>query len=160
MTWYQGPEGAGAPTGRFNHSANLVEGTKMYVFGGWNGKDYFNDLYILDLEVMAWFRPETSGPAPTPRQGHTSILIGNNLVVHGGFKIREEQLKTCGLNQGGHVAASYLTDLRVLDTDTLTWSRLRISGEPPEGRFGHTLNISGSEILLFGGWTLSSGSKG
>jgi host cell factor len=47
-----------------------------------------------------------------------------------------------------------------LDTDTFTWSRLRISGEPPEGRFGHTINISGSEILLFGGWTLNSGARG
>lgn len=159
MTWYQGPEGAGAPVGRFGHSANLVEGTKMFVFGGWNGKEYFNDLYILNLEVMAWFTPETSGPAPSPRHGHSSILIGNNLVVHGGFKLREDQLKNCGLSQGSGVAGSYLSDIRVLDTDTLIWSRLRISGEPPEGRFGHTINISGSEILMFGGWTLNSGAK-
>lgn len=103
MTWYQGPGGAGAPPARFNHSANIVGGTKMYVFGGWDGKNYFNDIYILDLEIMAWQRPETSGPAPTPRQGHASILIGNNLVVHGGFKLREAELKNCGLNQGSHV---------------------------------------------------------
>jgi host cell factor len=159
MTWYQGPEGAGAPVGRYGHTSNLVEGTKMFVFGGWNGKEYFNDLHVLDLEVMAWFRPETSGPEPSPRQGHSSILIGNNLVVHGGFKLKEDQLKTCGLNQGGTVAASYMSDIRVLDTDSFTWSRLRISGEPPEGRYGHTINISGSEILLFGGWTLNSGSR-
>ena len=150
MTWYQGPEGAGAPVGRFGHTANLINGTKMVVFGGWHGKQYFNDLHVLDLEVMAWNRPEASGPAPTPRQGHSSILIGNNLVVHGGFKLREDQLKTCGLNSGSQVSASYLPDIRVLDTDTFTWSRLRISGEPPEGRFNHTINISGSEILLFG----------
>ena len=67
MTWYQGPEGAGAPLGRYGHTTNLVEGTKMFVFGGWNGKEYYNDLYVLDLEVMAWFRPETSGPEPSPR---------------------------------------------------------------------------------------------
>ena len=103
MTWYQGPGGAGAPPARFNHSANIVGGTKMYVFGGWDGKNYFNDIYILDLEIMAWQRPETSGPAPTPRQGHASILIGNNLVIHGGFKLREAELKKCGLNQGSHV---------------------------------------------------------
>ena len=158
MTWYQGPDGAGAPTGRYGHTANLVEGTKMYIFGGWNGKDYFNDLYVLDLEVMAWFKPECSGPAPTPRQGHSSILIGNNLVIHGGFKMNTEQIKTCGLNMGSAVSSSYMSDIRVLDTDTYTWSRLRISGEPPEGRYGHSINISGSEILLFGGWTVTSGS--
>jgi Rab9 effector protein with kelch motifs len=68
-------------------------------------------------------------------------------------------MKTCGLNTGSVVSASYHSDIRVLDTDTFTWSRLRISGEPPEGRYGHTVNISGSEILLFGGWTLNSGTK-
>ena len=68
-------------------------------------------------------------------------------------------MKTCGLSQGSIVNASYLNDIRVLDTDTFTWSRLRISGEPPEARYGHTLNISGSEIIMFGGWTCTSGHK-
>lgn len=54
MTLYQGPSGAGSPPARFNHSANIVGGTKMFVFGGWDGKNYFNDVYVLDLEVMAW----------------------------------------------------------------------------------------------------------
>lgn len=62
----------------------------MFVFGGWNGKEYFNDLHILDLEIMAWSRPTTTGPAPSQRQGHSSILIGNNLVIHGGFKMKED----------------------------------------------------------------------
>ena len=31
------------------------------------GKDYYNDLHILDLEIMAWSRPNTSGPAPSQR---------------------------------------------------------------------------------------------
>ena len=46
MTWYQGPEGGGAPVARFDHSANLVGGTKMVIFGGWNGSDFFNDVHI------------------------------------------------------------------------------------------------------------------
>ena len=29
----------------------------MFVFGGWNGKDFYADLHILDLELMAWMRP-------------------------------------------------------------------------------------------------------
>ena len=98
MTWYQGPEGAGAPPSRYGHTANLVAGTKMFVLCGWNGKDYFDDLYVLDLELMAWSRPEVSGPNPTKRQGHSTVLIGDNLIVHGGFKLKDDQLKTCGLN--------------------------------------------------------------
>ena len=96
MTWYQGPEGGGAPSARFDHSANLVGGTKMIIFGGWNGNDFFNDVYVLDLEIMAWSKPAVSGPAPSPRKGHCSILIGTNLVVHGGFWFNEENMKKAG----------------------------------------------------------------
>ena len=131
----------------------------MYVLCGWNGKEYFDDLYILDLELMAWSCPEVSGPNPSKRQGHSTVLIGDNLIVHGGFKLKDDQLKTCGLNQGSVVKASYLDDIRVLNTDTFVWSRLRISGNPPDGRYGHTMNISGSEILMFGGWASNQGSK-
>jgi Rab9 effector protein with kelch motifs len=81
MTWYQGPQSGGAPLARYNHSATLVGGTRMFVFGGWNGKKYFDDLYFLDLEVMAWTRCDASGPAPSARQGHASVLIGHNLVI-------------------------------------------------------------------------------
>jgi len=69
----------------------------MFIFGGWNGNDFFNDVYVLDLEIMAWSKPNCTGPAPSPRKGHCSILIGTNLVVHGGFYFSDEKMK-----QNGH----------------------------------------------------------
>jgi Rab9 effector protein with kelch motifs len=47
----------------------------------------------------------------------------------------------------------------VLDTETFIWSRLRVSGSPPEHRFDHTMDISGSDIILFGGWSKTSGAR-
>ena len=47
----------------------------------------------------------------------------------------------------------------VLDTETFVWSRLRVLGTPPEHRYGHTMDVSGSDILLFGGWTKTSGAR-
>jgi len=47
----------------------------------------------------------------------------------------------------------------VLDTETFVWSRLRVSGSPPEHRFDHTMDISGPDIIMFGGWTKTSGNK-
>ena len=52
-----------------------------------------------------------------------------------------------------------MNDIRVLDTETFVWSRLRVSGAPPEHRYGHTMDVSGSDILLFGGWTKTSGAR-
>ena len=63
MTWYQGSGGEGAPSASFDHSANLVGGTKIIISGGWNGNDFFNDVYVLDLEIMAWSKPAVFGPA-------------------------------------------------------------------------------------------------
>ena len=42
----------------------------------------------------------------------------------------------------------YLNDLRILDTETFVWSRLRVSGTPPNPRYGHTASISGPDIVF------------
>jgi host cell factor len=141
----------------------------MFVFGGWNGNEFYNDVFILDLEIMAWSRPNCTGkrfliisflgPAPCPRKGHCSILIGTNLVVHGGFTFNEEHMKKNVNRIGSALQECYLNDIRVLDTETFIWSRLRVSGSPPEHRADHTLDISGSDIILFGGWTKTSGAR-
>lgn len=65
----------------------------MYIFGGTNGKTYYNDLHILDLENNSWIKAESSGPAPSPREGHAAILVGSNLVIHGGFYYDEAAYK-------------------------------------------------------------------
>lgn len=57
---------------------------------------------------------------------------------------------------GNYLQGCYLSDIRVLDTETLLWSRLRVSGAPPEPRYGHTLDLSESDIVMFGGWTFKS----
>jgi len=52
-----------------------------------------------------------------------------------------------------------LNDLRILDTESFIWSRLRVSGTPPLPRYGHSCNISGPDIIIFGGWTDQSGKR-
>ena len=71
----------------------------------------------------------------------------------------EEKQMGAGFRQGTQIRACYLNDLRILDTENFIWSRLRVSGTPPLPRYGHTSNISGSDIVVFGGWTLKSGSR-
>jgi Rab9 effector protein with kelch motifs len=37
--------------------------------------------------------------------------------------------------------------------------RLRVSGTPPTPRYWHTANVSLSDIVYFGGWSINSGSR-
>merc|ERR1712083_922473 len=39
------------------------------------------------------------------------------------------------------------------DIGRMQWSRLRTHGQPPSGRFGHTLVLSEDDAILFGGWS-------
>jgi len=41
------------------------------------------------------------GPCPSPRKGHCAILIGSNLVIHGGFFYSEEKMKSAGFKMQG-----------------------------------------------------------
>jgi len=150
LTWYQGPSSGGAPSARQGHTATL-HGTRLYVFGGVCGGKYFGDLHCLDLSSMAWSSPSTTGPKPTPRFGHTALLIGESLLVHGGFCMGEVDLATKD-NSGQLLKNCYLNDMRVLDLGRMLWSRLRTHGEPPQGRYGHSLVLSDDDAILFGGW--------
>ena len=108
---------------------------------------------------MAWSKPECQGPVPVGRSGHVAIQVGNNLIIQGGFRFDEEEQIKSGFRQGSQLKSCYLNDIRIFDINTYTWSRLRVSGTPPLPRYGHTANISGSDILFFGGWSYNSGNK-
>jgi len=154
MTWYQGPSSGGAPSARHGHTATL-HGTKLYVFGGACGAKYFGDLHCLDLSSMAWSSPTSTGPKPSARFGHAGVLIGESLLIHGGFCMDSADLATKD-NSGDLLRNCFLNDIRLLDLGRMQWSRLRTHGEPPTGRFGHSLVLSEDDAVLFGGWAGNS----
>ena len=48
----------------------------------------------------------------------------------------------------------YLSDLYELDTETMVWTRPRISGEEyPSKRLNHKSCMVGNYFVIFGGWT-------
>lgn len=42
-----------APPARRSH-ASFVYGDRMYIFGGYNGRDHFNDMWLYDPETACW----------------------------------------------------------------------------------------------------------
>ena len=59
--------------------------TRYMYFGG-DGKDYLNDLHILDVNKMKWLSEEqaaVSGDLPSRRANHSSAVVGENSVYLG-----------------------------------------------------------------------------
>ena len=86
---------------------------------------------------MEWTRLQQRGELPKPRAYHAAAVVGNFLVILGGWSGQCENLAT----------------LSTLDLDGLgTWASVTVPGQPPVGNYGHSATVLGSNILIFGGW--------
>jgi len=52
---------------------------------------------------------------------------------------------------GGHSGTLHLSDIHIFDTINLAWMEVEITGVPPKGLRGHTANLIGTNIYIFGG---------
>lgn len=156
MEWFEGPEGSGSPSARFGHTASFIPGNKIFIFGGWNGESFFNDVHVLHLETMSWTKPDIEGPVPTPRFYHCAVVIKSAILIHGGYSFKDDYFYQKS-KFGTRLKQCYLNDIKLLDTEKMVWIRLSVSGTPPTPRLGHSINISGSSLLMFGGWAHDSG---
>jgi N-acetylneuraminic acid mutarotase len=64
----------------------LYEG-KIYVFGGYDGKTRFGDLYKCNLKKASfkWKRVVGDGTRPLNRFGHTSVVYEHSMFIFGGW---------------------------------------------------------------------------
>ncbi|ONI08899.1 hypothetical protein PRUPE_5G207100 [Prunus persica] len=141
-TWISPSLRGDGPEAREGHSAALV-GKRLFIFGGCgkssNNSDevYYNDLYILNTETFVWKHATTSGNPPSPRDSHTCSSWKNKIFVIGG--------------EDGH--DYYLSDVHILDADTLMWRELNTSGQLLPPRAGHSTVAFGKNLFVFGGFT-------
>jgi hypothetical protein len=146
------------PPARKGHTATLVNGTRMLVFGGsaWVADpdadnsygfstQHVNDLWAVDLsgaDGFTWRAVHSVGARPPPREGHGATLLANRyLVIHGGYD------HTHG----------WLNDTHVLDTQPtpMVWTRPTLTGRRPSSRSGHALlGLEHDELLVVGGMSL------
>ncbi|PIN23839.1 Kelch repeat-containing protein [Handroanthus impetiginosus] len=139
-TWILPSVRGNAPEPREGHSAALI-GKRLFIFGGCgkseNSEVYYDDLYILNTETFSWKRLIPSGTPPSKRDSHTCSSWKNKIIVIGGEDSSDY----------------YLSDVHILDTDTLVWCKLNTTGQilPPRG--GHTTVGIGKNLFVFGGFS-------
>ncbi|KAI2639372.1 hypothetical protein GGS21DRAFT_538111 [Xylaria nigripes] len=131
-----------SPFPRYGAAVNSVSSKEgdIYIMGGLiNSSTVKGDLWIIEAGGnLACYPLATIAEAPGPRVGHSALLVGNAFIVYGGdTKIDETDV----LDE----------TLYLLNTSTRQWSRALPAGPRPSGRYGHSLNIVGSKIYIFGG---------
>ncbi|KAI1811761.1 galactose oxidase [Poronia punctata] len=124
--------GVTKPKARGYHTANIV-GSKLIIYGGSDGGECFNDVWVYDIDAQLWKAVHI--PVPYPRLSHTSTLVGSYLFI-----------------VGGHDGSEYSSDVLLLNLVTMSWDRRRIYGLPPSGRGYHGTVLYDSRLLAIGGF--------
>ncbi|GBG30908.1 Kelch domain-containing protein 3 [Hondaea fermentalgiana] len=140
-TWHKVRTGGRAPTARYGHRASVV-GERMYIFGGSgpNGKLH-NEVFFLDTTTWCWVEVTATNAGPRPRFNHAQTLVGDKIVIHGGWNGTE-----C------------FDDMWIFDTATSTWIEPQVSGKPPSARQGHNMELTfDGRIIVFAGSTMNEG---
>ncbi|KIV95771.1 hypothetical protein PV10_03386 [Exophiala mesophila] len=131
------------PFPRYGAAVNAVASKDgdIYIMGGLiNGSMVRGDLWMVESGggSLSCYPIATVSEGPGPRVGHASLLVGNAFIVFGGDTKMDD--------------SDTLDDtLYLLNTSSRQWSRASPPGPKPAGRYGHTLNILGSKIYIFGG---------
>ncbi|XP_030543074.1 protein GLUTELIN PRECURSOR ACCUMULATION 3 [Rhodamnia argentea] len=129
------------PSARDFAAASAIGNQKIVMFGGWDGKKWLSDVYLLDTISLEWVELSISGSLPPPRCGHTATMVEKRLLVYGG-------------RGGGGPIMGDLWALKGLiegENETPGWTQLKLPGQAPSPRCGHTVTSGGLYLLLFGG---------
>jgi hypothetical protein len=121
---------------RTSHTAIWTD-TKMIVWGGHtNNFSYNNTGAIYDPVAKTW-KTISITDAPIGRVFHTAVWTGTQMIIWGGqINDKTTTTNTCGM---------YSPDMD-------TWTTMSITGDPRE-KAQHTAVWTGTEMIVWGGWT-------
>ncbi|KAK4202206.1 hypothetical protein QBC40DRAFT_276734 [Triangularia verruculosa] len=120
------------PKARGYHTANMV-GSKLIIYGGSDGGECFNDVWVYDVETHVW--KQVNIPVTYRRLSHTATIVGSYLFVI-----------------GGHDGNEYSNEVLLLNLVTMSWDRRKVYGLPPSGRGYHGTVLHDSRLLMIGGF--------
>ena len=158
-TWYDVITNGKQPPARSGHQAVYAE-SKLYVMGGWNSSQQFDDVFILDKTTMSWSELEMAcGPNSWgPNRW--------NFAAFSVFAVPYWKIFVFGGNSGNLDASrpqgEYRNDIQVLQCiesekkdGVQSWSRPAAIGEIPPPRSDTAMFYSSDvgKLILFGGWS-------
>lgn len=136
------PPISGPPAVRrgYHSAAASKDGSRLFLFGGLDSSEVACDaLEVLDLSTWTLSRPETTGAAPSPRFGHSSVCYRGYLWVFGGGNGSDL------LRSGEDLGSAFRLNL-----STWVWERL-VPTDPALVGKCHSAVQLGGRMLFFGG---------
>ncbi|KAF9570034.1 hypothetical protein EC968_002348 [Mortierella alpina] len=136
--------GSTALMNRFSAGTSHLIGSKIYLFGGFSsgsGAKVYQSFQSVPWIDISTTTPTigtqlTLGPVPRPRQDHCSVLTkSGKVIVFGGYEA---------------LGPSTFNDVWVLDLATWTWQQI-MPLNPSQPRYGHTCNLAGANMIVYGG---------
>ncbi|CAE7257921.1 gefF [Symbiodinium sp. CCMP2592] len=144
-SWTELSPSGTAPSIRADHDAAWSPAADgFYVFGGYDGSSYLNDLWFYGRQANSWTELSPSGTAPSGRSGHAAMWspAADGFYVFGG--------KTGSSNVNN--------DLWFYGRQANSWTELSPSGTAPSARSSSypVWSPAADGFYVFGGWDGSS----
>jgi hypothetical protein len=147
------------PSGRAGHTATLF-GDHLVIFGG-NDGELLNDVWVLCLRSMMWYKPglggiALSGKPPYPVSSHSATKFSDqngDFILFFGQKHEDNSI----IYSHTHLLRLELgRDGRESESVTkIIWESKETSGNKPGMRYAHTACKIGSKLLIFGGVSIA-----
>jgi len=147
---------AARPGCRENNGVVIADASRdIYLFGGYNGVSWLNDLWKFDIESHCWTCiQESTGPEedgenavapgpnatvqgriPCPRFGYVSVVHAGKFILFGGFD-----------------GSRWLADMHIFDFATSTWTQVPTSPLGPSARSCPAWAKDDTHLWIHGGY--------
>ncbi|CAG8458290.1 13174_t:CDS:2 [Acaulospora colombiana] len=133
-TWVGYPVLESSPGRLCQHTASVINKTKMVVLGGVreDGLMSMATVYVYDFVKLTWSNYTVTGQVPAPRRDHSAVVSGPRIIIYGGADLN---------------GTTIYNDAAELDTTTWKWSAQPTINTPP-GRFQHTATLIGANMIV------------
>ncbi|KAJ1302192.1 hypothetical protein OPQ81_001018 [Rhizoctonia solani] len=133
LRWEQiRPREGPLPPPRGYHTCNLV-GNVMVIVGGSDGRDCYEDIWVMDLDTALWKQVITDDKHQC--MFHTSTQVGSYLFI-----------------LGGHNGQSFMSDLVLFNLVTLQYETRQSAGRVFPARGYHAAVLADSRLIVTGGF--------
>lgn len=137
VQWERVTARVGVPPCKRSLHAAAVWQDNLIVFGGYDGHQRVNDLYLYSFSRQMWSVRGVSAQStpPSPRDRHVAVVWGSGFYIFGGFD-----------------GTQRVNDLHVFDMETNVWARVVSSGNAPTPRHSHAAVVHRDSLYVFGGY--------